>query len=80
MDAVFAAMSTACETLLAYDNVQLYAPLLDGELVLNLDNYCDYVHHSNEVCQRVLDKMTAGRTASRRKIGRRLSPTGRRLW
>lgn len=60
MDAVFAAMSTACETLLAYDNVQLYAPLLDGELVLNLDNYCDYVHHSNEVCQRVLDKMTAG--------------------
>ena len=35
MDAVFAAMSTACETLLAYDNVQLYAPLLDKELVLN---------------------------------------------
>ena len=60
-DAVFSAMSLACRTLTAYDNVRLYAPLLDGDIVLDLDNYCDYVHHSGEVCTRVLDTIAQDR-------------------
>lgn len=59
-DAVFAALELACERLLQYDNVQLYDFLMDPEIVLDLDNYCDYVHHSGAVCTQVLDKMAAG--------------------
>lgn len=59
-DAVFAALELACERLLQYENVQLYDFLMDPEIVLDLDNYCDYVHHSGAVCTQVLDKMAAG--------------------
>lgn len=59
-DAMFAALELACERLLQYDNVQLYDFLMDPEIVLDLDNYCDYVHHSGAVCTQVLDKMAAG--------------------
>ena len=59
-EAMLAALGRACGTLLRYDNVKLYGFLMDREIVENLDNYCDYVHHSGEVCRRVLEKMTAG--------------------
>lgn len=62
-DAVLAALDQTCRTLLAYDNVKLYAPLLDRDIVENLDHYCDYVHHSGEVCGTVLEKMAAGEDA-----------------
>ena len=53
-EAVFAAMDLACERLLAHDNVKLYGFLMDGDIVLNLDNYCDHIHHSGQVCTQVL--------------------------
>lgn len=58
--AVFAALDLACERLLQYDNVRLYNFLMDPDIVLDLDNYCDYVHHSGAVCTQVLAKMAAG--------------------
>ena len=33
---------------------------MDPDIVLDLDNYCDYVHHSGAVCTQVLAKMAAG--------------------
>lgn len=59
-EAVFAALDLACERLLRYDNVKLYDFLMDPDIVLDLDNYCDYVHHSGAVCTQVLGKMAAG--------------------
>ncbi len=59
-EAVFAALDLACERLLQYDNVRLYNFLMDPDIVLDLDNYCDYVHHSGAVCTQVLAKMAAG--------------------
>ena len=59
-EAVFAAMERACQTLLPHENVKLYGLLLDREIVDNLDHYCDYVHHSGEVCGMVLSKIAAG--------------------
>lgn len=59
-EAVFAALELACERLLQYDNVRLYNFLMDPDIVLDLDNYCDYVHHSGAVCTQVLAKMAAG--------------------
>jgi hypothetical protein len=59
-EAVFAAMERVCQTLLPYENVRLYALLLDRDIVENLDYYCDYVHHSGEVCGMVLEKIAAG--------------------
>lgn len=60
IDAVFASVSLACKTLLEYDNVRLYGFLMDPEIVTNLDNYSDYVHCSEAVDNRILEKIQAG--------------------
>lgn len=59
-DGMFAALELACETLTAYDNVALYGYLMDTEFVEDLDNYCDHLHHSTEMGDRVLAKLAAG--------------------
>ena len=53
-DAYFDAIAQVCETLLPYENVRLYGFLMDGEIVEDLDNYCDYIHHSGGVCREIL--------------------------
>ena len=58
-EAMMAALALAAETLIPYENVKLHAFLLDREIVEDLDNYCDYVHHSGTVCTTVLEKMAA---------------------
>ena len=58
-DAVFAMLEQTCDTLLQYDNVKLYGFLMEPEIVENLDNYCDYIHHSGDACQDVLTRMAA---------------------
>ena len=48
----------AGQTLLQYDNVKFYGYLMDPEIVTNLDNYCDYIHHSGGVCREILARET----------------------
>ena len=57
--AVFAAIRQVGETLFRYDNVKFYGYLMDAEIVTDLDNYCDYVHHSGAVCREVLAMLRA---------------------
>ena len=59
-EAVFAALARTCDALTELDNVRFFGFLFDGEIVENLDYYCDYVHHSGEVSQLLLGKMAAG--------------------
>ncbi|MBQ9330637.1 MAG: hypothetical protein IJ221_06610 [Oscillibacter sp.] len=59
-EAVLSVLEQACTALLSHENVTLYAPLLDREIVDDLDHYCDYVHHSPAVCGTVLEKLRAG--------------------
>ena len=59
-EAMLYALRQAAVELLPNENVKLYPYLLDTEIVENLDNYCDYVHHSGDVCGVVLDKIAAG--------------------
>lgn len=59
VEAVFAAIRQVGETLLQYDNVKLYGYLMDADIVADLDNYCDYVHHSGAVCQEILAMLRA---------------------
>lgn len=59
-EAVFSALELACRRLLAYDNVKLYDFLMDPDIVLNLDNYCDHIHHSGQVCTQLLGMIAAG--------------------
>jgi hypothetical protein len=59
-EAVFAAIGRVCDTLLPYDNVKLYGFLMDGDIVMDLDNYCDYIHHSGAVSDEILALMAAG--------------------
>ncbi|MCI8399339.1 MAG: hypothetical protein HFF90_08080 [Oscillibacter sp.] len=54
LEARLKALSQACTELTPYSNVKFYAPLLDETLITNLDNYCDYVHHSGEAGRQVL--------------------------
>lgn len=60
LDARLTALERACEILLSYDNVRVHAPLFAVNLVTNLDNYCDYVHHSGEAGEWVLGNVCAG--------------------
>ncbi|MCI2056979.1 MAG: hypothetical protein LKJ86_07515 [Oscillibacter sp.] len=60
VDAVFAALDTAFDTLLRYNNVNLFYFPSDEAIVTNLDNYCDYIHHSGAVCDKLLECMAAG--------------------
>ena len=59
-DACFDAIAQVCETLLGYDNVRLYGFLMDGDITEDLDNYCDYIHHSGEVSDAILRKIAGG--------------------
>jgi len=59
-EAMLGGLRQAAVSLLVHDNVKLYPYLLDRSIVENLDNYCDYVHHSGDVCGMVLDKIAAG--------------------
>ncbi len=54
LDARFRALEQACETLTSYPNARLHAPLFAKDMVTNLDNYCDHVHHSGEAGKWVL--------------------------
>ena len=58
-EAVFSAIRQAAQTLLAYDNVKLYGFLMDADIVTNMDNYCDYIHHSGAVCREILAMLAA---------------------
>lgn len=60
LDARFAALKRSCEVLTAYENVGLYGLLFDREFITDLDNYCDYVHHSGEAGRQVLEKIAFG--------------------
>lgn len=57
LGARFRALELACETLTGYENVRLHAPLFAEGMVTNLDNYCDYVHHSGEAGEWVLGNL-----------------------
>jgi len=59
-EAVLAAMELTCDTLLSYENAALYGYLMDTEFVDDLDNYCDHLHHSTQMSDRLLAKIAAG--------------------
>ncbi|MBE6995338.1 MAG: hypothetical protein E7429_01195 [Ruminococcaceae bacterium] len=59
-EAVLAAVELTCTALLGYENAALYGCLMDREFVDDLDNYCDHLHHSTEMGDRVLAKIAAG--------------------
>ncbi|MEG2038035.1 MAG: hypothetical protein RRZ93_08595, partial [Ruthenibacterium sp.] len=58
-EAVFAALNAAFDALLPYENVKLYFYPAEQELIANLHNYGDYIHHSGEVCTRLLGELKA---------------------
>jgi hypothetical protein len=53
-------LETAMETLLSYDNVELYYFLNDREIVTDLDNYMDILHFSPEINEYICDSMIEG--------------------
>lgn len=53
-------MEKAMETLLTYDNVELYFFLNDREIVTNLNNYMDLLHFSAEVNEYICNSLIDG--------------------
>lgn len=59
LDARLTALRTACNTLNRWPNVRLHAPLFAKDMVTELNNYCDYIHHSGEAGKWVLGNVCA---------------------
>lgn len=59
LDARMTALRVACHTLNRWPNVRVHAPLLARDMVTELNNYCDYVHHSGEAGKWVLGNVCA---------------------
>lgn len=59
-DAVIYNEKQAIETLLQYDNVEIYFYQDDEEIITNLDNYMDMVHFSKDINHYVYDKLAKG--------------------
>ena len=58
-EALLTAMEQICQALTAHENVMLFGYLMDTEFVEDLDNYCDHIHHSTEMGERLLAKLAA---------------------
>ena len=58
-EALLNAMEQIGAALLAHENVSLYGYLMDREFVEDLDNYCDHIHHSSDMGNRLLAKLAA---------------------
>ena len=50
----------AAETLLAYDNVEIYYFQNDTSIVTDLDNYMDVIHFSDVINHYIVDEMGKG--------------------
>lgn len=59
LDARLTALRTACHTLNRWPNVRVHAPLFAKDMVTELNNYCDYIHHSGEAGKWVLGNVCA---------------------
>lgn len=53
-------MESAIETLLSYDNVELYFFLNDREIVTDLENYMDILHFSPEINEYICNSLIEG--------------------
>lgn len=53
-------LEKAIESLLNYDNVEMYFYMNEEEIVTNLDNYMDNVHFSQDINRYVVDQMAKG--------------------
>ncbi len=62
-EAMFGALTTAEETLSALPNARVFGPIVQREVVGDLDLYCDYIHHSARGAQMVLSGISSGATA-----------------
>lgn len=50
----------AIETLLEYENVEIYYYQDDEEIIINLDNYMDMIHFSKDINQYICSSLIAG--------------------
>lgn len=51
------AMQIIMELLLPYDNVSIYFPQGDTEIITDLDQYMDTIHFNSDVANRIIDEM-----------------------
>lgn len=59
-DAVFAALEDTIGRLGQAENVRVFFFPAQADIVTNLDNYGDYIHHSGAVCTTLLGELAAG--------------------
>ena len=67
LDARMAAVKLACKTLWTYPNVRVHAPLFAKNMVTELNNYCDCIHHSGEAGKWVLGNVCGEKFLLREK-------------
>lgn len=57
LEASLYAIETMAETLLVYDNVEIYCYQAEKDVVMNLDHYMDNVHFSEDINQWMVDEI-----------------------
>ncbi len=72
LDATLAMHRVVLETLTSRPNTRVFYFMDDTARITNLDNYCDHIHYSPQVCEQLLETLTAGAPLSPEEIGPRL--------
>lgn len=60
LDATLEMHRVVLEKLSSRPNAQVFYFMDALDIITNLDNYCDYIHYSPEVCDRLMDGLTGG--------------------
>lgn len=72
LDATLMMHRMVLEELTSRTNTRVFYFMDDTELITNLDNYCDHVHYSPEVCEQLLGKLIYGEPVAETEIGPRI--------
>ena len=60
VDIIVGKLRYITESLLAFDNVEVYLFSGDEEIITNFDNYADYTHYSTAVCDYMVNCFATG--------------------
>lgn len=73
LDAVLTAQQWILEQAAAQPNVEMFYFMDDWPVMSDLDNYCDYIHYSPEICLRLEETMAAGEGITAEEIPGRMA-------
>lgn len=72
LDATLEMHRVILEELTSRENTRVFYFMDNTQRITHLDNYCDYIHYSPEVCRQLAEEMVTGTPMTREEIAPRL--------